>query len=446
MSLKSSFLFASRIVFPRGSKKTVGSKSIVGAVICIALSLIPLVVVVSVSDGMIEGISERIVNLSSSHIFVGLDFYGNSFFGTEFMDEVRERISPVNGVKNAYSLISSSGLVSSRNGRCGATIRAVEPSVFQTNESYKTLFSTSDGDIADFFSQEKKTALIGKGIAENLNVSCGDTVRLITTQNVNGRIIPKMTAFTVGAVVSCGYQELDSLWFFIPLEEGARILKPDNSTAGIMVETDDPFDNSSLRSVQKRIEEKVGNIADVYRWDEMNKSQYENFVSTKMLLVFIMLLIVLVATVNISSCLVMISMERRKEIAILKSFGTKNSAVTVSFVITGVLIAAGGIAVGIPLGILLSANINVIIKVLEKIVNFFARIGYLAANGNLQSFYSVHLMDEAYYLESIPVHIPWIQIIIYIIATLILSLLASIVPAVKAGKENPAETFRKAGM
>ena len=61
-------------------------------------------------------------------------------------------------------------------------------------------------------------------------------------------------------------------------------------------------------------------------------------------------------------------------------------------------------------------------------------------------FYSIHSMDEAYYLETIPVHIPWLQIIIYIIAALVLSLAASLIPAIKAGKENPVETFRKAGM
>ena len=75
MSIKSSALFASRMLFPKGSKNTVGTKSITGAIICIALSLIPLVVVLSVSDGMIEGITERIINLSSSHITAEVSFF-----------------------------------------------------------------------------------------------------------------------------------------------------------------------------------------------------------------------------------------------------------------------------------------------------------------------------------------------------------------------------------
>ena len=308
MSIKPSFLFASKIVFAKGSKKTVGSKSIIGAVICIALSLIPLVVVVSVSDGMIEGITKRLINLSSSHIFVECNLYDEESIDKNELDELQKKVSEVKEVKNSYELISSSGLAASSKGRSGATIRAVEPSVFKTNESYKELFSATIGNIDDFCSSKKRTALIGKEVAEKLDVTSGDTIRLITTQKINGKIIPKMTAFTVSAVISCGYQELDSLWVFIPIDEGVKILKPGNSTASIMVETENPFDIRSLGFVQQKIEKAVNYEASVYRWDEMNKSQYENFISTKMLLVFIMMLIVLVASVNISSCLVMLSM------------------------------------------------------------------------------------------------------------------------------------------
>ena len=100
MSIKPSFLFASKIVFAKGSKKTVGSKSIIGAVICIALSLIPLVVVVSVSDGMIEGITKRLINLSSSHIFVECNLYDEESIDKNELDELQKKVSEVKEVKN----------------------------------------------------------------------------------------------------------------------------------------------------------------------------------------------------------------------------------------------------------------------------------------------------------------------------------------------------------
>lgn len=441
MSLKASALFASRMLFPKGSKKTVGTKSISGAILCIALSLIPLVVVLSVSDGMIEGITERIINLSSSHIQTEIYFFSDDVIDREQIDWAYDKIKNVDGVTSCYELINATGLASTSKGRCGATIRAVETDIFDKVSSYNKLFKCVEGDIKDF--SMPKSALIGKGIADKLKLKPGDTIRLITTQKYDNKILPKMTPFKVRAVISSGYQELDSLWVFISIDDAIKILTPENSTSYVMAETENPFEN--LVYMQEKIEEALDYYLLTYRWDELNKNQYENFSSTKVLLIFIMFLIVLIASVNISSCLVMLSMERRKEIAILKSFGTDKASVSLSFILTGIGIGGCGIAAGIPLGILISLNINGLIKVVEKIVNLFAQLFYLIANGNLKSFYTIHLLDEAYYLETIPVTIPFKQILLYIIITLVLSILASLIPALKAGKEKPIETFRKAG-
>lgn len=446
MAVKSSFLYALKIIFSHGTKKTVGTKSIKGAVFCIALSLIPLVLVISVSDAMINGMTDRLVNLSSSHMQLQFVYENPDSFDKALMDISLEKVRGVEGVTNAYEMISTTGLVSSNKGRTGATIRACDPEIFKTVPSYNKMFNAIEGDIKDFYESNGQTVLIGKGIAEKLQLKPGDTIRLITTQKVNDKIIPKMTSMKVGAVISCGYQELDSLWVFLPIEKGIQILKPDTSLSSIMIETDRSLsDQKGFYQLQQKIEEEVGYFVSVYRWDELNHSQFENFSSTRMLLVFIMLLIVLVACINISSCIVMICLDRRKEIAILKSVGTSNSTITMSFIFVGLMIGLAGILIGIPCGIIISLNVNNIIWFIEQIVNLVARIGYFIANGNLNSFYSIRLMDDTYYLESIPVHIPFIQILLYILATLVLSLCASFIPAYRAGKEKVCETFRKAG-
>lgn len=442
MKIRSSFLLSSRILFPRACKKTIGTKSIIGAILCISLSLIPLVVVISASDGIIEGITERIINLSSSHIQVNYNFFENRI-EKDLLTESLSKIKKVRGVEDAYILINSSGLVSSKKGRTGANIRALEPDVFKNNKSYSSLFKAEKGNISDFFTGAD-SALIGKGICDKLDVEIGDKIRLITTQKVNDRIIPKMTSFTVKAIISSGYQELDSLWVFIPLDKGIKFLKPENSISSIMVETEDPFNN--LFNMQQNIEKAINFSASTFRWNELNQSQFENFSSTKMLLTFIMILIVLIASVNISSCLVMLSMEHRKEIAIMKSFGTSKSIVSLAFLLTGGFIGSFGVIIGIPIGIIISLNINSIINFIEIIINFFAQIGYYIVNGNLESFRLIQLMDETHYLESIPINIPYLQVFIYSIATIILSLLASLIPALKAGNEKPIDTLRKVGV
>ena len=446
MSFKASFLYAKKIIISRGTKKTTGKKSIFGAILCIALSLIPLVVVLSISDAMVNGMTDRLINLSSAHLQLQYDFIGEENINKELLDVAVDVVKNVPGVTESYVMITTIGLAASSKARCGATVKACKPEIFKNVSSYTKLFSAVEGNIEDFYNLNNRNVLIGKGIADKLQLKSGDNIRIITTQKVNDKILPKMNSFKVCAVISCGYQELDALWVFVPVDYALDMVKPDTSVASIMIETAEPFGKQGqLRQVQRNVEEATGFMANSYRWDELNQSQYENFASTKMLLVFIMLLIVLVACVNISSCLVMLSLERRKEIAILKSVGTSNSTISMAFIFVGIMIGLAGILIGIPTGIIISLNINHIVWAIEQVVNIFARLGYFIGNGNLNSFYEIHLMDEAYYLESIPVHIPFIQILFYIVATLVLSLLTSLIPAIKAGKEKTIDTFRKAG-
>ena len=152
------------------------------------------------------------------------------------------------------------------------------------------------------------------------------------------------------------------------------------------------------------------------------------------MLVTIMMLIVLVASINISSAIVMLVMERRKEIAILKSVGATPSGITFSFILAGFACCFGGVLVGLPIGLLFSIKSNEIIRGIEGILNFFTGLFHRS---------EIKLMDPAYYLAEIPIDIPFNQIFLVILFTFILGIIVSIIPAKKAGKEKPLELFRK---
>ena len=355
MTLKSSLLFAKRLVFPRMEKKSSARRSLLGALLCIGISLVPLVVVISVSNGMIEGITQRIIGLSSSHLQVNV-YNSDSFnVSNHYLAELAEKLESVDGIVSAYPEIQGMALASSSVGRCGAAVRAVPADLFEKNHSYASLFSVLQGSVD--LSAEKNTAIIGQKIAADLNLNAGSKFRLITAAVKNGRIIPKVTTFTVAGIVSCGYQELDALWVFIPIEKGFSILPLESSVASVKVETEDAF-SDNLIPLSLKIQQKAGSNTRVYRWYELHVSEYENFASTKTLLMFIMLLIVLVACVNIFSALVMLSMERRREIAILKSLGADSKGISFAFLVTGFLIGFGGLAGGIPIGLVCAVNIN----------------------------------------------------------------------------------------
>lgn len=450
MNLKSAFLFSRRILFSKSSGTSVAKKSLAGAVLCIGISLVPLVAIITVSNGMIDGITERLISLSSSHLEATC-FSKNA----QVLEEASLVAKNIPGVTTAYPMISSPAMAMAGKNRCGVTLRALPKNIFEEDSSYKKLFSTEDGNISDFAADEKG-ALIGKGISERLGVKAGDTIRVVNVisnqseKNKTGdaefsrnsiSVRPSISSYKICAVISCGYQELDSLWLFVGFDEGKKIMGAAQSVNAVMIETVDAF-SPELSSLQKKVQGILGGAFRVYRWDQLNRAQYENFSSTKILLVFIQLLIVLVACVNISSALIMLVLERRREIAILKSLGASESGVSTSFLLVGFSCGVAGLLFGIPLGLFLSVNINSVVHFSEKVINFGAQGLYFLAKGDIINFREIHLLDEAYYLKEIPVEIPFGELFFIGFLTLGLSLLAALLPARRAGKQRPLEILR----
>lgn len=442
MTVRSSLLFAVRLLFPRTAKDSSARKSLAGALLCIGISLVPLVVVLAVTNGMIEGMTERMIGLSSSHLEALVMRSAEEVSTPEKFRNFTRKIARTDGITSAYSEITSSVLAAGSSYRTGAQVRAVDPAVFSENKSYRTMLKVKEGNLDSFLSGTKN-AVVGQKLASLLNLHEGSVFRIISAQtSPAGIIVPKAAAFKVAAVVSSGYEELDALWVFIPLDTAYTALSLKNCRFSIHLETSDAFSPDIVR-IQNACTESAEGLANVYRWDEMDRAQYENFSSTKVMLVFIMILIVLVASVNISSALVMLVMERRREIAILKSFGATPGGVALSFIITGMAAGCGGVLLGVPAGLLCAVNVNGIISFFEKIVNGAAEFVYLLSGRSASDFTGIHLMDPAYYLESVPVSIPFRDLFIITAAALLLSLAVSVIPAYKAGKEKPLETLRK---
>ena len=441
MTFSSSILFASRLLFPRTGKKSNARRSLFGAFVCIGISLVPLIMVVTVSDGMIKGITERMIGLDSSHIQLVL--YPNSEYASDaesmriLADSIKEYDS---GVKAVYPELQGIGLASSGKGRFGASIRAVQGDVFEKNPAFTSLFEILEGS-ADL--SARNSCLLGKKLATDLGVRAGERIRLITTkENSSGKTMPKITPLKVSGIISSGYQELDSLWLFVSLESGFDLISLSSGKAVFGIETEDAF-SLNLEKTYRKLSPLLASAGRLHRWNDLNSAQYENFASTQIMLIFIMMLIVLVASVNISSALVMLVMERKKEIAILKSLGGSSGGIALSFIITGVVTGLLGVIFGLPVGLFSSLHFSGIMGGIESVVNLGAKVFYFLTAGNLSDYVPVHLLDEAFYLQNFSVVISIPKILLIALGTIVLSLLVSLIPALKAGKEKPIETLRK---
>ncbi|MGL4982715.1 MAG: ABC transporter permease [Treponemataceae bacterium] len=412
-------------------------KSLLGAIFGIGLSLIPLIVVIIVANGMISGITARIVELSSYHVQVVIPRSSQLSDATE----VKQDLLNLSDVTNVFFEIQGVGLAAGKTARSGVTIRGVEDSLFDKNPAFRDLFSISSGKL---LFDGSNSVVVGKKLAETLELAIGDTMRVITTQMAeNQKLIPKISRFTVVGIASSGYQELDALWAFIPFETAINLFSREAAHLFLGVQTNDAYSNK-FPSTVRLIDAATPTNYRVLDWQKLHASQYENLKTTKALLILIMFLILLVASVNISSALIMLIMEKRKEIAILKSVGATPQGISVLFIFTGCFTGFCGIVLGVPLGLFFGININFFIQNMEKMLNFLTQSLYTIFYAHSENqFLPIQLLDPTYYLETIPIVISASDILLIAGGTLFLSIVVSFFPAMRAGKEKPLVALQK---
>lgn len=436
MSLKSSFLFAFRMIFSRRKGKAVNGA--LGAFLCIALSVIPVVCVLSVTDAMIKGITERLVGLASSPLKAVFPRGTEEFTSFSSLEEAKASVESLSEINGAFMQVECTAMALKGDYRTGAHVRALERDIFERNEYFASLIEVREGRLEDFKSG-KNAAVLGEKLARDLKARVGDEVRFITVQRTaGGKVVPKISTFRVCAVVSSGYEELDSLWFFIPIDNALRTVPRENRVVSIMM--DAKYSSlTDLYNVQTSVKG-ILKDASIFRFDEIHASELENFSSTKIMLTLVMSLIILVAAVNISSSLIILVMERRREIAILKSFGARYCDIRRTFLFSGLFLTFFGLLSGLIVGIFLSVHINELIFLVERAINTFTSICATIMHSRAEP---VKLLNPACYLLKIPVMIPVLDLAFMSAGVMAAGFMASFFPASRAGKEDVLKIFRK---
>lgn len=438
------------IRFLFGSMGSRSYRRVRGGVIGVGLSLIPLIVVLQVADGMIAGITERYIETGSSHIRAS---------ARQNPDEAQlaaamEAIRGLDGVELVSAEKSGLGLAALGETRTAVTIRAVEPGLWERDEALRTYIEVVDGE----WLLDERSVLLGQSVARELGAAVGDTVRILTARTLaGGRIVPRTRAATVTGIVTSGYADLDRLWVFLPYEEGARLLPDETSQTIVGIKTSDPFSlpnplfrpespaaAAAAQALVTAIRNELGVEYRVTTWFETERPTYMSFRTTKDLLVFIMVLIVIVAALNISSALVMLVLEKQEEIAVLKSFGASPGIIVLIFVIAGVILGALGTLLGVGVGLLLAVNLNEVLWLIELLLNGFLRLG-----GAIVGLFSdvspaaIEILSPEYYLQEIPIRIRFHDVALVSVLTVLLAAAAALFPARRAGRVRPLEVLRR---
>jgi lipoprotein-releasing system permease protein len=407
-----------------------------GAVLGIAVSLVPLIVVMEVSTGMIEGITARLLEVGTYHLQVPLA----SDISPLRLDELARVIRNVPEVVAAVPERIGTVMIVSARGASGASIRFVPPGLFSLDKGFGSYVVLREGDAG---LDQKDTVLVSSAMAASLGVRAGDSVNILTTWEENLSGLPRLTPVKVAGIYDTGYQELDATLAYAPLALADRILSPRASRTMIGVKVRDPF--GSLSAVSRKVAAAAGD-ARVATWREIEYARLSSFRTTKALLLFIMALIVVVACVNVSSTVLMILFERRYDLGILKSVGAGPRALSLSFLLAGFSTGLAGTAAGIAAGLLVAVNINEVIAGIEWTINRVLGLASLLRSGFLPSahpFGAFTLFNSAYYLKSIPIRINAEEVISAAVAALLLSALASYLPAARAARTRPLEILRR---
>jgi lipoprotein-releasing system permease protein len=407
----------------RGNK---GNRYLLGAALGIALSLIPIMVTMIVADGMIRGITDRFLELGTGHLQI---WARPPLEDASVLSAALDADAQTGGLTGIWREMDGIGVILSTAGKTGTSIRAVEPSFWQ-NEGSRRYLSVIDGS---GLIEADNEIMLGEDLAREVGAVVGGPLRLMTLRVAeDGRTIPRTTLFTVKGIVSSGYHELDALWCIVSYNAGSRILSKEISRDFLVVKIDEPYDRADETAFD--ISFKLGGLAAVYTWRELQIAQYSSYESTRQMLMLIMALIVLVAAVNVSSAVSMLVIERQRDIAVLKSVGTSSSETRRIFLWCSLLTGLSGAIPGLALGLVIGCNINGIIRGFETVLSFASS---LLRGG------AVKILDPGFYLQEIPVIIDWKGVALIGCLTVLCSVASSVFCANRAGKSRPLDLLRK---
>lgn len=445
MSARAVLYLATRFLFGRRDGRPGRIRS---AVVAVGLSLVPLVLVLQVSDGMIQGITSRFIEAGTYH----LQAIGRDDLTLEQVTEIADRIAHVPGVQVVIPERQGIGLLYSDTSRAGATVRAVSPDIWERDAGFRT-YVELEGGVFDLSTEQ--SVVLGVQLARQLSVGPGDAVRLLTVRpGPGGAFLPRISSFVVTGVVSTGYQDLDRLWVYVPLERGMQILAPGTARQIIGIKVDHPYrianpifsprPDAATAAMVRGIAGQLDGQWRLFSWYDLERSRYLSFVTTRNLLLFIMVLIVCVASVNISSAMVMLIIEKQPEIAILKSVGAQPGAMAAVFVLCGFFAGVVGAAIGVTVGLLASITVNEILAGIEGLINLAAGIGGLLASPfGITAPTEVSLFHAEFYLERLPVVLSFPELAAAAALAIALSTVAAWIPARRAAGIRPIDVMRR---
>lgn len=376
----------------------------------VLLSTASLLIVLSVMNGFEKEVRNRIIG-TMAHIMVSSRLMG----GLENWQELEKKILEVDGVVATSPVVIEKSAISSKYETDGIVVRGVVPetekNVTEISEymlMHKLSFETIDKNFVGVW--------LGINLANRLNVTINDKVRLYSLKDVNSSLSgfsPKVLPCMVTGIVETGMSTYDDNFVYMPLDKAQELFELGNAVTTIEVKTTNFFD---AWKVAEAIGEKLGLRYNATDWKDFNRNLFSWMTLEKWMMFLVLMLFVLVAASNIIALLYMMVLAKRADIGILMATGLSKNRVKRIFAYQGLIIgAAGGI-----LGVTIGTTLALIQKKYELIA----------------------LPSDIYFISALPVDIRVLDVVLILVLAVIIGLLFSIYPALRASRLDPVDIIR----
>ncbi len=384
------------------------------SMIGIALGIVVLIVVLSVMNGFQEELRTRILGVAS-HVEI------SEFDGTlSNWSQVAESASRHPRVVAAAPYINAQGMLSFDQGVQGALIRGIVPA--QESQVVDLDKNMKAGHLADLKPGEFGIVL-GIDLARSLGARVGSKVTVIAPQGqvTPAGILPRLKQFTVVGVFEVGMSVYDSGLALVHIEDAAKLYRMEEKVSGVRLKLDDIY---RAPSVARDLSGSLPGDFSVRDWTTQNVNFFRAVQMEKTVMFVIMFFIVAVAAFNIVSTLVMVVTDKQADIAILRTLGASPGSIMKIFIVQGTVIGVFGTLLGVAGGVLLAANIDVVVPFIERV------------------FGLQFLSKDVYYISELPSDVQTADVVTIATVSFLLSLVATLYPSWRASKINPAEALR----
>jgi lipoprotein-releasing system permease protein len=384
------------------------------SVIGVALGMTVLITVLSVMNGFQREIRARILGVASHVQISGPENRLANWRLTE------REASQHPQVVAAAPYIAEQGLLSGSRAVRGAFIRGVLP---DAEDRVADIGRHMKAGRLDALVPGEFGIVLGQELARALGALPGDKVVLIAPQGqvTPAGILPRLKQFTVVGIFGVDHHEFDSGLALVHLEDAQKLYRLDDAVSGVRLKLRDLFEAPRVaRDLARAL------TGDVYvsDWTRQHANFFRAVDIEKRMMFFIVFLIIAVAAFNIVSSLVMAVKDKQADIAILRTLGASPASVMKVFLIQGTLVGTVGTALGLIGGVLLAANVDVVVPAIESVLGF------------------KFLAKDVYYISELPSELRLDDVMLTGVFSFVVSVLATIYPSWRASRVNPAEALR----